>query len=72
MVVEEMGGDARRAPARRVPAPLRPCSDSRCASASLDVTGPAAASERTDGARRFASCDSHGKFVSLIAARISA
>ena len=36
------------------------------------VTGPAAASARTDGARRFAVDDSDGKFVSLIAARSSA
>ena len=33
------------------------------------VTGPAAASARTDGSRRFATAVSHGKFVSLSAAR---
>ena len=41
------------------------------ATASAVVTGPAAASVRTTGASRFASELSHGKFVSLIAARRS-
>ena len=36
------------------------------------VTGPSAASERASSARLFACDDSQGKFVSLIAARISA
>ena len=36
------------------------------------VTGPSAASARASGARRFAWGDSQGKFVSLIAARMSA
>ena len=51
--------------------PVSPCSRSSTSSASAAVTGPASASARIDGASRFAVADSQGKFVSLIADRMS-
>ena len=71
VVVQDVRADAAPRQARRASIPVSPCSRSRCASASAWSPGPLSASARTDGARRGRPI-SHGKFVSLIAARRSA
>ena len=58
--------------ARRASTPAKPYSLSSWAIASVEVTGRSAASARTDSASCFARSVPQGKFVSLIAAQMSA
>ena len=72
MVVDDERSDTRHPPgAARIDAG-EPYSLSSWAIASVDVTGRSAASARTDGASCFSRSVSQGKFVSLIAAQMSA